>query len=62
MEQPATVHTIGNLFEIEWIPLEKQQNIIHGVIEKHLEYLSSFGDKFGDKDWRKAVMKKDIAD
>jgi hypothetical protein len=46
----------------KWIPPSKQHNLIHGVIEKHLEYLSSFGDKFGDKDWRKAIKKKDLVD
>jgi hypothetical protein len=58
----SEVNAIFQFLTSRWIPEEKKSNLIHGVIEKHLEYLSSFGDKFGDRDWRKAIKRKDIVD
>jgi hypothetical protein len=58
----SEMNAIFQFLSSKWIPPSKQHNLIHGVIEKHLEYLSSFGDKFGDKDWRKAIKKKDLVD
>jgi hypothetical protein len=58
----SEMNAIFQFLTSKWISPSKQHDLIHGVIEKHLEYLSSFGDRFGDRDWRMAIKKKDLVD
>ena len=57
----SEVNAIFEFLASEWISSEKRKKIIHAVIERHLNSLLSFGQLFGEKDWRRTINKKSIS-
>jgi rubrerythrin len=57
----SEINAIFEFLESEWIPSEKRNEIVHSIIEKHLNTLLSFSDRFGEKDWRRSINKKIIS-
>ncbi len=53
----SEINAIFEFLASEWMPAEKRKEIIHNIIEKHLNTLMSFSDLFGDKDWRSSINK-----
>ena len=51
----SEVNAIFKFLAGEFVPSEERRRFVHSEIVQHLQKLSDFNDKFGNKDWRKGI-------
>ncbi len=53
--ESTEVNAIFRFLAVECVPSDKRKRFVLSVIEQHLKRLSDFGERFGDRSWRRDI-------